>query len=166
MAIIFSIIRILFGVDLVQDTSKNPAAYLVQLFFYILSKFVADGSAFDNEYRSIADRTCNRAVDDAAKGRGIYDDIIVLHPQHFQHIFERIASQKLTGVGRYRSCKNNIEIVDVGSAACIIQFHLSAEIMGQSVFFTVCFITPPQYGFAQVCVNQDRLLAAFCKGQT
>jgi len=61
IAIIFSIIRILFGVDLVQDTSKNPAAYLVQLFFYILGKFVADGSAFDNEYCSIADRTYNRA---------------------------------------------------------------------------------------------------------
>ena len=83
----------------VQDASKNPTAYLVQLFFTFWASLwlMAPLSTKRTVPSQIAPTTASSI--DAAEGRGIYDDIIVFHAQHLQHILKASPPRSSLGLG-------------------------------------------------------------------
>ena len=88
-------------VHLVQDGSQDRAVALGKLISYFLYKTVADGTGFNDNYRSVAGICYDSTVDDQSKRRCIYNNVIINISYHADHILEESVSEKLCRVRRY-----------------------------------------------------------------
>lgn len=125
LAIIFAIVSLAAHIYLVQYAAEDLASGHCQLVFDPLGETVADLATGEDDHRAVAEFGDYCGVDDASQGRCIDDDHVILHSAYFDHLLETCISQQLTGVGRYRTGEEEMEVRNICLADCRVEIYLS-----------------------------------------
>lgn len=161
--IVLAVVSLAAHLYLVQYAAEDLASGHCQLVFDPLSETVADLATGEDDHCAVAEFGDYCGVDDASQRRCIDDDHVILHSAYFDHLLETCISQQFTGVGRYRTGEEEMEVRNIRLTDCCVEIHLTDQIIGQSEADFSFFMSASHDTLAQIGVNEDRFLSILCE---
>ena len=125
LAIIFAVIPLAAHLYLIQYAAEDLASGHCQLVLDPFGEAVADLATGEDDHRAVTELGHNRSVDDASERRCIDDDHVILHTACLYHLLKPSVAQQLTGVGRYRSGEEEMEVRNIRLTDCRVEIYFS-----------------------------------------